>query len=59
MKEKNTTVLIGDNRYQIHRFSPEVGSFILMQIVSAGFKGQKFSDADIEAAAQFVALLRC
>jgi hypothetical protein len=35
MKEKIKTVTIGDTRYQIRRFTPDVGSFILGKLVGA------------------------
>lgn len=40
MKEKNIIVEVDEKRYRIGRFTPAVGSFILLQIIGAGFKGQ-------------------
>lgn len=38
MKEKTTRVSLDDTQYQIKRFSPEVGSFILGRILNSGTK---------------------
>jgi hypothetical protein len=45
MNEKTKIVEIGGQRYQIRRFAPNVGSYILMQMIGAGLKGQNFSEA--------------
>jgi hypothetical protein len=50
MNEKTKIVEIAETRYQLRRFTPDVGSFILMQIIGASLKGQENVEARPEAA---------
>jgi len=38
LKDKTKTIEIDGHRYQIRRFMPDIGSFILMQVIGAGIK---------------------
>jgi hypothetical protein len=41
MRERTKTVTIDDTEYQIRRFSPAVGSFILGRVLSAGARAMR------------------
>lgn len=45
MKEKTKVVEIDGTHYQIRRFAPAVGSFLLMRIIGAGIKGDGAEDS--------------
>lgn len=45
MIEKTKNVAIDGKQYQLRRFTPDVGSYIVMQILGAGMKSQTFSEA--------------
>jgi hypothetical protein len=40
VNEKTKVIEVSGVRYQLRRFAPDAGSFILMQIIGAGTKGQ-------------------